>query len=519
MKVTVMGLGLNGGGLESARYLALHGAECTITDTNDEKNLRPSIEALEAISLPHPPFRFCLGRHEMDDFVNADMVIKNPGVRPDSPYLTAARRIETDISLFLAASPARLSAVTGSKGKSGTASAIHWALAQARKTRLFPGKAFLGGNIAVSPLSFLDELTNDDDVVLELSSWQLGDLKDCGQGDRGQGDCGRGDCGRGDRGRGDRSLLKPRVAVLTSIMADHQDRYGGMEAYVNDKRLIYHGQDKTCATIASADDDWGRSFLAETPGRPLSFSEQPFPGNKAVGDRDEPPAAWIDPASGAGMASLTGEIAEVVPPFPLVPGRHQKKNLLAAALALLDLGLPAPFIRESLGAFPGIEHRLEFFREIDGIRFYNDTAATIPEAAAAAVEALGIGTDTLLILVTGGTDKNLDFSPLVKAAVAAKGIILLAGTGSDRLIPLFREAGLSFQGPYNNIDEAAHTALALALSSVEEKDRKNGNVTAAVVLSPGCASFGMFRNEFDRGKQWKEAVGRINGGELRGTVF
>jgi len=482
MKVTIMGLGLNGGGLESARYLALHGAECTITDMSDENTLRPSIEALEAIKDPHPPFRYCLGRHEMADFSKADMVIKNPGVRPDSPYLAAARRVETDISLFLAASPARLSAVTGSKGKSGTASAIHWALAQARKPWLLPGKAFLGGNITVSPLSFLDELTKDDDVVLELSSWQLGDLK-------------------GD------SRLKPRVAVLTAIMADHQDRYGGMEAYVNDKRIIYQGQDKSCATIASVDDDWGRSFLAETPGRPLPFSEQPFPGNNAGGL-----AAWIDPVSGAGKAFIAGEIVEVVPPAPLVPGRHQKKNFLAAALAMLDLDLPAPFIKESLGAFPGIEHRLEFFREIDGIRFYNDTAATIPEAAAAAVEALSAGTDVPLILVTGGTDKNLDFNPLVKAAAGVKRIILLAGTGSDKLITLFKDAGVSFQGPYNNIDEAAQAALALALSSAEDKRGNSSiseNIRATVVLSPGCASFGMFRNEFDRGRQWKEAVNRL----------
>jgi len=505
MKVTIMGLGLNGGGLESARYLALHGAECTITDTKDENSLRPSIEALEAISLPHTPFRYCLGHHEMDDFTKADMVIKNPGVRPDSPYLAAARRIETDISLFLAASPARLSAVTGSKGKSGTASAIHWVLTQARKTQLLPGKAFLGGNITISPLSFLDELTKDDDVVLELSSWQLGDVN-----------------GRGLPGHDftDRSILKPRVAVLTSIMADHQDRYGSMEPYVNDKRIIYQSQDKSCATIASADDDWGRSFLAETPGRPLSFSEQPFPKDKAGGGN--PVAAWIDPVSRAGMASVAGNIVEVVPPFPLVPGTHQKKNLLAAALALLDLGIPAPFVRKCLGTFPGIEHRLEFFREIDGIRFFNDTTATIPEAAAAAVEALSAGTDAPLILVTGGTDKNLDFSPLVKAAASIKGIILLAGTGSDKLTSLFRDAGLFFQGPYDNIDEAARAAMSMAIFSIEKNDRKNNSmngIRAAVVLSPGCASFGMFRNEFDRGKQWKEAVGRLNGSCNQETIF
>jgi len=489
MKVTIMGLGLNGGGLESARYLALHGAECTITDMKDEKDLAPSIAQLENISLPHPPFRYVLGRHEMDDFRNADMVIKNPGVRRDSPYLAAARRVETDIGLFLAASPARLCAVTGSKGKSSTSSALYWALAKAREAKApeaealetpLPGKAWLGGNITVSPLTFLDKLSEADDVVLELSSWQLGDLKDRS--------------GRGGRGRGGQvpqsgtALLKPRIAILTAIMPDHQDYYGSMEAYVNDKRIIYQGQDKTCATIAGGDDDWGRSFLAETPGRPLPYTYQ--------------------------TKMVPGTISELVPPAPLVPGLHQKKNLAAAAVALLDLGLPSSFIRKSLGSFPGIEHRLEFFHEIDGIRFYNDTAATIPEAAAAAIEALSAGTEPL-ILVTGGTDKNLDFSPLIKAAATAakagtlKDIVLLAGTGSDKLIPLLRNAGLSFQGPCGNIDDAARTAQKGARHHFGADLPEGARHHFSVVLSPGCASFGMFRNEFDRGRQWKEAVRRL----------
>ena len=166
MKVLVMGLGLNGGGMESARYLAGHGAEVTVTDLRDEKILAPSIEKLKDLSI-----RYVLGRHEMEDFRNADMVVKNPAVKPDSPYLKASRRIETDISLFLAASPARLSAVTGSKGKSSVSSALYYVLNESRKAGELPGKARLGGNITISPLGFLDELEEGDDVVLELSSW------------------------------------------------------------------------------------------------------------------------------------------------------------------------------------------------------------------------------------------------------------------------------------------------------------------------------------------------------------
>jgi UDP-N-acetylmuramoylalanine--D-glutamate ligase len=464
VKALIMGLGLHGGGLESARYLAAHGAELTITDLRDEKILSPTIGQLEAAGVKA---RYVLGRHDMADFKNADMVIKNPGVRRDSPYLQGAALIETDISLFLAASPARLIAVTGSKGKSGTASAIHWVLNQARRQGLLPGGAFLGGNITVSPLSFLDGLRPEDDVTLELSSWQLGDL-------------GGGSAVKGPPGRS--RLLKPRAAVITAIMPDHLDSYDTMDAYVADKRVIYRGQDRGDLTVA-ADDSWGRSFLAETPGRGMVYAETPLPGGVAGG--------WLAGRDGPGLArAASGETVELVPAKLPVPGYHQKKNLLAAALSLLDLGLAAEFIRESLGAFPGIEHRLEFFHEWQGIRFYNDSAATIPEAAAAALEAF----DRPVALVTGGTDKNLDFGCLAAAAPKAKAIVLLAGTGSDKLRVLLDRAGVPYRGPWDSVEGALRSVLSAASAG------------DAVVLSPGCASFGMFLNEFDRGRRWKEAV-------------
>jgi len=469
MKVLIMGLGLHGGGLESARFFLKRGAELTVTDLRDEQTLAPSIERLEAARKDgsrRASVRYVLGKHEIDDFKNADMVIKNPGVAPDSPFLQASRRIETDISLFLDASPARLTAVTGSKGKSTTASALHWALAHTG------GKAYLGGNITVSPLTFLDELKEGDDVVLELSSWQLGDLR----GRR-----------KTDENHANSMLLKPKVAVLTAIMPDHLDRYGSMESYVADKRVIYQGQDSADFTVA-ADDEWGRSFLAESKAVSLMYSRSPLPEGISGG--------WIEGSDDSGYARLSdGKLVELVPARPLVPGRHQKQNLLAAGLALLGLGLSAESIREGLGTFPGVEHRLELFHQAGGIKFYNDSAATIPEAAAAALEALGGGTDGgRLILVTGGTDKNLDFSPLVQAAGRAKALVLLAGTGSEKLRVLFNDADIAYRGPFDDLDKAVTAALEAAAPG----DR--------IALSPGCASFGMFLNEFDRGRKWKEAV-------------
>ena len=332
MKVLVMGLGLHGGGMESARYLAARGAEVTVTDLRDEKTLAPSIEKLKDFSI-----RYVLGKHEMDDFQNADIVIKNPGVRPDSPYLKAAKKTETDISLFLAACPAKVLAVTGTKGKSSTSSALYHVLKDAAEKRELAGNAYLGGNIARSPLSFLDKLDEKDIVTLELSSFQLGDI----------------------RGRG---LLKPRAAVFTQILRDHLDRYGTMEVYIADKRLIYADQDSNDVTVAG-DDDWGKSFHRESRGRPLVYSRSPL--SDGIG------GGWVSGPDAPGLARLPGQnsVVEVVPTRLLVPGQHQKQNLLAASLALLDIGLKPDSIRESMGRFPGVEHRMEFFHESGGIKF------------------------------------------------------------------------------------------------------------------------------------------------------
>jgi len=476
IKALVMGLGLHGGGLETARFLLKRRADVTVTDLRDEKTLQMSIEKLDSFCCESglEKVRYILGKHEIDDFKNADIVIKNPGVRPDSPFLKAAKHIETDISLFLSASRARLYAVTGTKGKSSTASALHWILQSCRSENTeYKGKAMLGGNITVSPLSFIDELNENDDVVLELSSFQLGDLK-------------------GRKTPDGAALLKPAASVITAIMRDHLDRYASMEEYVDDKRTIYRGQDQNCVTAAGCD-IWGNSFLSETKGRPLVYSSCALKEGQSGG--------WLE--DGCGVARLlnwknTADKKELlVPEHISVEGEHQKLNLLAASLLAYSTGFKAENIHSALLNFKGIEHRLEFFHESKGVRFYNDSAATIPEAAAACIEALSSKAD--LVLVTGGTDKNLNFSPLAQTAAKAKKIILLAGSGSEEIIRELNKEGISYSGPFDDLDRA--------VSCAAEKAHKGG----IVALSPGCASFGMFLNEFDRGRKWKEAVIKITG--------
>jgi len=450
LKVTVMGLGLNGGGLESARFFARHGAKVTVTDLRKEDILSPSMQELAAF-----PIRYVLGRHDLEDFSSADLVIKNPAVRPDSPFLLASKDVETDISVFLSLCPAPLLAVTGSKGKSTTSSALHFGLA-----RVCPG-ARLGGNITTSPLTFLDELSEKTPVVLELSSWQLGDL-----------------AGRG--------VLRPKVAVITNIHPDHQDRYGSMEAYVADKKIIYREQRPSDFTVVNFDDDYGRIFGKETPAAARYFSRRPLPAGIE--------GAWLE--DGRGWVSSPAGKRLVVPESLKVLGEHQRMNLLAVGLGLTLFGMDATEVAASAAEFPGIEHRIELCGEVGGVRYYNDSAATIPQALVAAVKSF----DRPLHLITGGTDKCLDFTVFSEVAAVPKDIYLLAGTGTDKLKAVLEARGRTYRGPFETLETAIREAAARA---------EPGDVVA---LSPGCTSFGMFLNEFDRGRKFKDLVRKIVSG-------
>ena len=452
MRVTIMGLGLHGGGLAASLYFARLGAEVTVTDLRDEHTLRSSCMSLREYNV-----HFQLGGHRKEDFLHADMVIKNPAVPGNSPYLEIARSarvpIETDLSIFLRTVENPIIAVTGSKGKSTTASAVHYCL-----RRLIPD-ARLGGNITVSPLSFLPDLPPDVPVVLELSSWQLGDLRSI-------------------------PVLKPIISVTTVILPDHMDRYTGMAAYINDKKEIYRNQTAAGYAIFNRDDPFQQHFPRETKAQTLLFSAARLPKNVD--------GAWFN--SQRGIARIDGQCSEILQQKILLPGEHNRKNLLSAALALRAFGIDAKHIRPVLSAFPGLAHRLEHICEISGIRFYNDSTSTIPHATVRALESV----PPPVFLIAGGTDKQLDFSVLRAAFQIPKKVFLLEGTGTQRMISVLREEAITYSGPYDHLPDAVHAAFSQAFPGV------------SILFSPGCTSFGMFLNEFDRGNQFKRTVADLH---------
>jgi UDP-N-acetylmuramoylalanine--D-glutamate ligase len=454
-RVTVMGLGLHGGGLASALFFARHGAQVTVTDNRrDPSAFEPFLAELAAHGV-----RTVLGRHEERDFLQTDLVVKNPAVPLSSPFLSLARDrgipVETDLSIFLELCPGPVLAVTGSKGKSTAATA----LARCLQTR-HPG-CRLGGNITVSPLGFLEDLQPEDPVVLELSSWQLGDL----------------------RGRG---LPAPRIGLATRILPDHQDKYPDFGSYVEDKKVLFASQRPGQFAVLNADDPWQRGFPAVTAAQVHWYSRAPLEAGRR--------GAFLE--AGVGLRREAGRTETILPAQLSVPGEHNRLNLLAAALGARLFGLEPEPIAAALASFPGIEHRLELVAERDGVRIYNDSAATIPEAAAAALTSL----PAPVFLIAGGTDKNLDFRPLAEAAAQAAGIYLLEGSGTRKLEPLFRAEGIAFEGPFTDLAQA----LARAWEAARLRAAGPGSAGASLLFSPGCASFEMFLNEFDRGRKFKE---------------
>ena len=454
-KITIMGLGLNGGGEAAARFFLNKGAYVTVTDMKTEEQLAPTLERLNNDdTLDHTRLTYHLGGHDSADFETADCVIKNPGVKYEgNKYLAAAKAIETDLSIFLRFTDCPIIAVTGSKGKSSTVSAIYYGLKQAGFT------AFLGGNITVSPLTFFDQVSSDTPVVIEFSSWQLADL----------------------RGRG---VLKPHIAVITKIVPDHQNWYGNMQDYVADKRLIYADQTTDDFALFDAGQDepgtgpagggtWGDLFAGETRAKVIRYNTK----TQYSVDFD----------------SL------------LVPGEHMKLNAQNAATVLQLMGVEKQRAKEILQTWPGIAHRLQFFHEWNGYKFYNDSAATVPEAAAAATQAFG----RPVILLTGGTEKGLELDKLTevldgtnKDTLTPAAIYLLEGTATDKITPALDKAGVEYNGPYPSLNDM----LGKLKEDLEHAPQTSGTEKPPVVFSPGATSFGMFNNEFDRGDKFMAAV-------------
>jgi len=450
-RVTVMGLGRFGGGVGVTRWLAEQGARVLVTDLAPQEKLRDSLAALTDLNL-----ELRLGKHRERDFRETALVIVNPAVPDDSPFLAAAREagvpITTEINLFVERCPGRCVGVTGSVGKSTITAMIGHVLKTAAEGAEGPRPPFryvwVGGNIGSSLLGDLPRISPDDVVVLELSSFQLQYTPAV--------------------------PWSPHIAVIANVTPNHLDRHRTFAAYLAAKLNILRFQDPARDVIVIQDVDELKRNLA------LLFGD--VAGMWRYGLQVDTPVAVMQstPAADADDRRLAWPDVRLQ-----VPGRHNRLNSAAALAVTHALGVPADAAVAALATFEALPHRLQRVAVRDGVSYFDDSKSTTPEAARTALDAF----DAPVLMILGGYDKGIDLSSLASDVAARARFAACIGQTGEHLAELIRAAGgsASFCGELG-------AALAECRARTQSGD--------TVLLSPACASWDQFVDYRARGHEF-----------------
>ncbi|NLS77839.1 MAG: UDP-N-acetylmuramoyl-L-alanine--D-glutamate ligase [Chloroflexi bacterium] len=463
-RVTIIGLAREGTAL--ARFLAGIGADVTASDLKGAEALRGNLEQLAGL-----PITYVLGQHP-ETLLETDLLFLSPGVPLTAPIVRAARErgvpISTETRLFMELCPAPVIGVTGSSGKTTTVTLV------GEMCRAAGRATYVGGNIGAPLIGYLERIRPADAVVMELSSFQLDLYRPWAAGTRGA------------------ELLpwlsqgkSPQIAAILNITPNHLDRHADMAEYTDAKAQILAHQGPEGWAILGADDPVAWGLAGRARGRVAGFSLR---APVAEG-------AYLDGTTltlrrdGADQAICpVGEIK--------LRGWHNVANILAACAIAGAAGVGAESMAAVARQFAGVEHRLELVRERRGARYYNDSIATTPERAIAALEAF----DEPIVLLAGGRDKHLPWDRWAALAAQRARHVVLFGEAAGLIEAAAREAWAGQAGPLptlwrcGTMEEAVARAAELA---------GPGDV---VLLSPGGTSFDAFQDFAERGKRFKALV-------------
>ncbi len=440
----VMVLGLARTGRETARFLAGRGAEVRVSDRRSEVELESEIKALAGL-----PVRYFLGGEEPEWLDGVDVLIPSPGVPQENPLLREACRrgieIESEIELAYRFLRPPLVAITGTNGKS-TTTALVGAMLEAGGQNIF-----VGGNIGAPLIGFArserSESRGDEDWgVVEVSSFQLEWVKQ----------------------------FRPRIAALLNLTEDHLDRYPSFAAYCEAKERIFAAQDETDVAILNRDDPLVWKIRERIRSSVVSFGWTPV---------DEGVYAAKDEIVWRGGDEENFSLARAK-----IQGVHNVENLMAAIAAAKAAGAPAAAIQSVIDHFAGLAHRLEFVREKNGVRYYDDSKGT---NVGAVVKSLA-GFSAPVLLLAGGVDKGGDYAPLKSEIRRTVKKLILFGAAKEKI-----RAALG-----DLTETVVVNDLAAAVRDADQSSRP-GDV---VLLSPACSSFDMFRDYTERGKRFKALV-------------
>ena len=446
-RATLIGLGTRTH-VALARFLVGHGAEVTITDSKPEEQLKDEIDLLGGLRV-----RLSLGGHRLDEILPTDVVFVSPGVPREIPLLgeLAARgvRISSEIELLFDVCPAPIVGITGSSGKTTTTALVGEMLVAGGRP------ALVGGNIGTPLIGRLEGMSLDSRVVLELSSFQLEHLR-----------------------------RSPSIGAVLNITPNHLDRHHTFERYVDAKSNLVRYQRESDYAVLGFDDPAARGLASVCSGRVLGFSQQAALQQGTYRHGDQLVSRW-----GGGEEAICN-VREVK-----LRGQHNLYNVLAAAAVARADGVSLEAIRRVATSFRGVEHRLEIVAEIDGVRYVNDSIATSPERALAALRSF----EEPIVLIAGGRSKHLPLDALaVEIGRRAKALVTL-GEMAEEVEAAVRDGGGSML-PVWRCQEMAE-AVRRAAACAEPGD--------VVLLSPGGTSFDQFRDFEERGRRFREVVGEL----------
>ncbi len=476
-KVLIFGLGILGGGVQAVKWFYKNGAKIVITDKKTKKELQPSLLKLKNIKA-----RYILGKHRFKDIDSVDIVYFNPGVSYKSEWVKYAREknkeIVNDCYLFFKYAKGDIISITGTRGKTTTTT---WTYELLKKILKFP--ILLGGNQPEKSLFKILNKTKEKTVsVLELSSFQLEFYE--------------------------KALKSPKIAIITNIYNDHLNRYSNFEEYASVKARIFQNQTENDYLILNLDNEWTKFFLSLKPQSQVYFVSLNKKPKQGIYIKDE--KIFINDI----LSNLRKEYEEYelfsVKKFKEIYGNHNLYNLLFAILAIY-LYLKSKNIKNPQNKIKKLknfvlnlktpEFRQEIIYKSKNLIIVNDSCSTSPEATINAIDRFKKYKN--LILITGGTDKNLDFKDLakkIKKEIKPENLILLNGSATKKLIKELKKINyhLKKENIFEDLKEIASNINLL----------KNPH-SSAILFSPASASFEKFKNEFDRGKKFNRIVRRL----------
>lgn len=400
--------------------------------------------------------KFILGEEYLDSLCDFDVVFRTPGMYFNNEKLQNALKhgvvITSEMEMFFKYCPCKIYAVTGSDGKTTTTTLISEFLKESGR------RVFKGGNIGKALLPIIEDISQDDCAVVELSSFQLISMR-----------------------------KSPDVAVITNITPNHLDVHGTMEEYIACKKNVFAHQDAFSRTVFNADDEISKGFYGDVRGDLALFSRRHIVENGAF-LREDSYLCYND----------KGNITEIMPAKSIrLPGLHNVENYLTAITAVWG-EVSIDVIRRVAENFGGVEHRIEFVRQISGVKWYNDSIATSPTRVLAGINAFS----QKLIIIMGGYDKKIPFEPLAQPLNDNAKALILMGDTADKIERVVTEySGFCEKSlPIYHAD-SMETAVKIASDIAQSGD--------IVTLSPACASFDKYPNFEKRGEHFKALVNAL----------